>query len=361
MKQNLVFWLIAWLLTSWPAMAKTFWVDTTGVIQDTIEVAGQGDTIRLRPGYYEQGIFVNKAIVLTGCNFLNTIIHPLTGPAIIVADRSYVSCLTLLSNTEQGAVIYSGKIKNCVIQGCADANNINCSGIKYLSQTALVANCLIQNNGYYGIYGHGGNWIKITAINNVFRNNKSYAGYSYDDTKATADFNCYYQNGTDGWAWSGGDFQIGSNLIADPLLDNNYLPLPNSPLLNRGDTSLFNPDGSRSDIGVYGGPDSCHCDVSAGVEDSRLEQTEAILIAPNPVISGDVAINYQLTNNGPVTIAINNFLGQTVAVPLKNQWQTIGPQQSNFSLANYNLASGSYIIIVKTAYKIMAAKLMIIK
>jgi hypothetical protein len=46
------------------------------------------------------------------------------------------------------------------------------------------------------------------------------------------------------------------NLSQDPLLADTvlYRPLPNSPLFDAGDTLLSDPDGSRSDIGVYGGP-----------------------------------------------------------------------------------------------------------
>jgi hypothetical protein len=46
------------------------------------------------------------------------------------------------------------------------------------------------------------------------------------------------------------------NLSVDPMLADTvlYRPLPGSPLLDSGDTLLSDPDGSRSDIGPWGGP-----------------------------------------------------------------------------------------------------------
>ena len=46
------------------------------------------------------------------------------------------------------------------------------------------------------------------------------------------------------------------NLSLDPHLADTlqYRPLPESPLTDTGDTLLTDPDGSRSDIGVFGGP-----------------------------------------------------------------------------------------------------------
>jgi hypothetical protein len=48
---------------------------------------------------------------------------------------------------------------------------------------------------------------------------------------------------------------------ADPKLfgDTFYL-MPESPAINSGDPSILDPDGSRSDIGAYGGPDACLLD-----------------------------------------------------------------------------------------------------
>ncbi|MBI3872337.1 MAG: right-handed parallel beta-helix repeat-containing protein [candidate division Zixibacteria bacterium] len=45
------------------------------------------------------------------------------------------------------------------------------------------------------------------------------------------------------------------NVHADPLWDTlTFSPLPGSPLIDNGSTELTDPDGTRSDIGIYGGP-----------------------------------------------------------------------------------------------------------
>jgi hypothetical protein len=49
-------------------------------------------------------------------------------------------------------------------------------------------------------------------------------------------------------------------LQADPLLDANYRPLIGSPVIDAGDPLILDPDGSRSDMGMYGGPDACLVD-----------------------------------------------------------------------------------------------------
>jgi hypothetical protein len=65
------------------------------------------------------------------------------------------------------------------------------------------------------------------------------------------------------WGNTAGDYEgiwdqaeINGNLKADPLLsdDGRYLPAAESPLWNAGDSLIFNLDGSRSHIGLYGGP-----------------------------------------------------------------------------------------------------------
>jgi len=45
-------------------------------------------------------------------------------------------------------------------------------------------------------------------------------------------------------------------LISDPQFTDSvsFLPADTSPARGHGDPALSNPDGSRSDIGLYGGP-----------------------------------------------------------------------------------------------------------
>jgi parallel beta-helix repeat protein len=49
---------------------------------------------------------------------------------------------------------------------------------------------------------------------------------------------------------------LNGNMSADPMFvgDGDYHVQPDSPALNAGDTLIYNPDGTRSHIGIYGGP-----------------------------------------------------------------------------------------------------------
>lgn len=57
------------------------------------------------------------------------------------------------------------------------------------------------------------------------------------------------------------DFQV-SGLVANPLFvsTSNFHLQAGSPAINTGDPTLKDPDGTRSDIGAYGGPNACLLD-----------------------------------------------------------------------------------------------------
>lgn len=357
-----LFSLLIWLAAGAPVLAKTFWVKNTDVIQDSIAAAQPGDTVKILAGTYQQNFFVTKPIKVLGCNFPHTIINPQSGEAVVILDGGFVSCLNIKSEAHHGVIIFKGgTIKNCVIQGCEDQNNVNCAGIRYMGDNTTVINCIIHQSGYHGIYGADTG--TVTLINNILINNRHHAGYSYGPASVKLNFNCYYQNEADGWGWIGGIVHGDSDLVSvDPMLDDNYFPLyrplPNSPLFNRGDTAIFNLDGSRSDIGVYGGPDSCTCFVPPNSVEDNKAPVLTITITPNPA-TDMVVINYQLPNDGPITITISNFLGQIMATPLARQWQTSGKGQFNFPLTG--LPSGSYFCTVKTIGQTMTNKFIVIK
>lgn len=79
---------------------------------------------------------------------------------------------------------------------------------------------------------------------------------------ATSEFNAFFGQSTD----ATGEVLLGpETVLADPLLTDyapgmacqawDLTPLAGSPVIDAGDPALSDPDGSRSDIGVTGGPD----------------------------------------------------------------------------------------------------------
>jgi hypothetical protein len=363
-----LFSLFIWLVAGYPVLARTICVsqdvplsqsgcaEVFTVIQDAITAAEDGDTVKIFPGLWDQNMYVTKRIVVTGTNFPGTFIHPAQGEAVVILNGGFVSCLNIKTENNHGVFLFDGTIKNCVIQGCSDPGDMRCSAIQYANNSSTVTNCIIQSNGYHGIWGNSG---KVTARNNYFFANDHHAGYSYDSATADVNFNCYYLNEVNGWGWIGGIIFNDSDFVADttPPMDANYLPFSDSPLLDKGDTAIFNPDGSRSDIGVYGGPDSCLCSVLVGVKDDYLPAAD-LVITPNPA-NDIIVVNYQALSDSQITIIITNFLGQIVAVPLQNQWQATGNRQINFAVNG--LPNGSYFCTVKTSYAVMTGKFTVIR
>jgi hypothetical protein len=112
------------------------------------------------------------------------------------------------------------------------------------------ANNVVYKNGWrkqwvcpcVGIWDYGQPAGFSVRNNLVFENEKGeYKAVEYDEDKPGPDYDLTGQFG---------------NASADPFLADTltFWPQPGSPLLNAGDSLLTDPDGSRSDIGVYGGP-----------------------------------------------------------------------------------------------------------
>jgi len=84
-----------------------------------------------------------------------------------------------------------------------------------------------------------------------------------------------------------------NNLSADPLFTAlggyNFLK-SNSPARNSGDPSINNIDGTRSDIGAYGGANACLLNATADHCSSRKEYTGII------ISDKDLTVNYDITN-----------------------------------------------------------------
>ena len=103
-----------------------------------------------------------------------------------------------------------------------------------------IVNNIVSDNGWrkewvcpcVGIW-NGGDWAKWQFANNIVWNNK--AG-NYQDIFDQSDLN--------------------GNISIDPklMLDLDYKPKKDSPAWKAGDSTIYNPDGTASHIGTYGGP-----------------------------------------------------------------------------------------------------------
>jgi hypothetical protein len=112
------------------------------------------------------------------------------------------------------------------------------------------ANNVVYKNGWrkqwvcpcVGIWDHGQPTGFSIRSNLVYENEKGeYKAVEFDEDEPGPDYDLTGQFG---------------NVSRDPLLVDTvgFVPQMNSPLLNAGDTLITDLDGSRSDIGVHGGP-----------------------------------------------------------------------------------------------------------
>jgi len=135
----------------------------------------------------------------------------------------------------------------------------------------FVNNALVGNDALSGnaLHINGGT---ASVTNTLFGWNTGFGVGSSGVVTTTVSYNAFFANSS-GNANNIG-FDLGNHIQeVDPLLEaysddgdcsNDVLwPLPGSLLIDEGDPSLYDPDGSRSDIGVYGGSGS---DVSRHVD-----------------------------------------------------------------------------------------------
>jgi len=112
------------------------------------------------------------------------------------------------------------------------------------------ANNVVYRNGWrkqwvcpcVGIWDYGQPTGFSIRNNLVFENEQGdYKAVEFDEDKPGPRFNLTGQFG---------------NTSVDPTLVDTlkFVPLPSSPLINTGDSLLTDPDGTRSDIGLWGGP-----------------------------------------------------------------------------------------------------------
>jgi hypothetical protein len=100
---------------------------------------------------------------------------------------------------------------------------------------------------------------KVLIRNNIFMNSKNRAINA--EGGLFVDYNLFWKNPQNFF----GNILVGeNNVYADPMLVNDTIPLPNgnydfylqkySPAIDAGDPDILDVDGSRSDIGLFGGP-----------------------------------------------------------------------------------------------------------
>ncbi len=268
---------LLWLAFS-IATARTICVNPTGTggcysaIQSAINSASAGDTIPVSPGTYREHIVINKSIkVIAVGGPCEVNLSADTGWAIWFvagATDAEIKGVTIESR-DKGAIACEAPIRifvlNCLIKNSA------LDGIYFSNGngTLCAYNNVIFNNSRYGIYVPTGNF---QIYSNIIYGSHS-GGFERDYYSAGKnEYNCLYLNTPNyaGYAASGfGDIEQNPQFIDPANCD--YHLAQGSPSFNSGreGSSFLDCDGTRNDMGIYGGPDAI-CDPGPVVTSLQL-------------------------------------------------------------------------------------------
>ncbi len=131
--------------------------------------------------------------------------------------------------------------------------------IKYVSQSSKIENNIFLNQLPNNASGFEPSLLNMVARNNISQGNKY--GIRLYTTNYNCDFNLFWKNSIN---ISGGTTTGTHDITADPMFMSDSINYPNanydyhlqkySPAIDAGDPNILDVDGTRSDIGMFGGP-----------------------------------------------------------------------------------------------------------
>lgn len=199
-------------------------------INTAIQASSTGDTVKVWPGTYNQQVNLNKDIVLMGSGYEGTILSGNFNPVVLM-NTGKLMWFRVTSYSGDGIKTSGGTISNCAIIACIGSGVVsNTNGA-----TTQVFNCVLFMNNSAGILGDNGTTINI--INCIAWRNGG--GCYYNSYNSTLNISYSYCDEP--------------QFVSEP--ENDFHLQSTSPYINGGSPSLLDPDGSRSDIGYFGGPD----------------------------------------------------------------------------------------------------------
>jgi len=211
--------------------------------------------------YNNDVIYVSNNVLLN--NYRDgTGIHNVGGGLHYIYDNLIISCIP---PTEEGSNfkaidLYINKVIEVKNNLLANYNFYNYKGTTNCDTAIIENNVFIQNNtkwigGINVAYLHSK---KTSFRNNIVAFGKYYGIYATPGL--VVDYNLFWKNGID---VLDGIILGEHNVFADPLFVKDTIPdktpsydfhlQSSSPAKDAGDPTLFDADGSRSDIGMYGG------------------------------------------------------------------------------------------------------------
>lgn len=221
-----------------------------------------GDTILVHPGTYLERVIVSGVTLKSLRGPEVTVIQSPdgTGDGVTLTGNQNVSLIGFrVQGFANGIMVNTGggntKVANCISAGnSADGIVLGTT----VPLDAKIVNNISSDNGANGVYARnqGMDALFSSAFNNIlYRNGNAGFLYEYYTGPEFGDYNCSFANVRL-------DYRIGGHsILVDPLIDatKNYrFTSQSSPCVNSGHPANFynDPDGSRCDMGAYGGPDA---------------------------------------------------------------------------------------------------------
>ncbi len=167
------------------ARAKTLYVgtgQTYSKIQDAIDNASAGDTVRVLPGTYYENVVINKKINLIGNSSVNTIIN----------GSGYGSVITLHDQNAYGCNISGFFLTN------SGSNQWYYAGINLIGVEKCTISDINSSNNNIGIRLYGSNYTTITNCQGYY-NKDMFINFSSSDNNYIANCTGFWKSSSYGW------------------------------------------------------------------------------------------------------------------------------------------------------------------
>ncbi len=208
---------------------------------------------------------------------------------------------------------------------------------------------------------------ELRAVNNIFLNYYDVALFVDNEyTLNELAYNCFYLS-PPGSPWPApvcNDPEVLSenSLFADPMLvipGECQLELqPGSPCIDSGAPYLLDPDDSRSDMGMFGGPGADSPQPAGHLPPPTLPAYfELTRIFPNP-FNASTHIDFALSQGGHTRLDVFNLRGQHVTCLLND---FTSPGRYIFTFDGMYHASGIYLVRLQQGNEIATGKMLLVK